>query len=234
MEKKTWGKVFDTPTLFTMQALYHKGIFAEIGGEISSGKEARVFVGYNDELIALKIYRVEAAVFENIWPYIKGDPRFWNIGKNRRRVIYSWVKKEFRNLSRLFGAGVRAPRPLAFRNNVLAMSFIGDERPAPLLKDTGPSSELFEDLVQNLVKAYQIAKVVHGDLSEYNVMVKDNKTYLIDVAQAVDIRHPKSDEFLERDVANIHKFFAGTATLSKKELMQVIKGEGEDRHGNSG
>ncbi|MBR9679547.1 MAG: serine protein kinase RIO [Candidatus Altiarchaeota archaeon] len=222
MEKKTWGGVFDRPTLFTLQDLYHKRIFSDIGGEVASGKEARVFVAYNDTLIALKIYRIEAAVFENIWPYIRGDPRFYKLGKNRRRVISEWVKKEYRNLTRLHSAGVRVPIPLIFRKNVLAMEFIGDKGAARLLKDTGSVQGMFEIIFDYMIRSYQIAKLVHGDLSEYNIMVWKNKPVVIDVAQSVDIRHPMAQEFLERDIKNIHKFFS--PEISQSEMLEKIIG----------
>ncbi|HDR53697.1 MAG TPA: serine protein kinase RIO [archaeon] len=226
MDRKVWGKVFDKQTLMVLLRLFNKGIFDRLEGEISGGKEARVFMATNDEPLAVKLYRVEAPAFETIWKYLKGDPRYSNIGKNRRTVIELWVRKEFSNLSRMYAAGVSVPRPYAFHANVLVMGCVGGENPAPQmkhLKGVQRSEELFDELVSQVERTYQVARLVHADLSEYNVLMEDGRPVLIDVGQAVDIRHPRADEFLRRDLTNLANFFKRPES-EVEALVKRVKG----------
>ena len=167
MDKKVLEKVFDKPTLMGIHSLFNKGIFREFGSPVADGKEARVFTARNDEDLAVKVYKVEASAFETINEYIRGDPRFWHVGKSRRAVIGTWVRKEFGNLKRLYEAGVSCPKPLAFASNVLVMKFIGKGVPAPQIKDVELENpeEVFEAVVGDLKKAYTLAKLVHADVS---------------------------------------------------------------------
>lgn len=227
LDNKVWGKVFDKPTLLALNRLFNRGIFNSLQGEISSGKEAKIFVALNDKPLVAKIYRVDAAAFETVWKYLKGDPRYGNISKNRRSVIELWTKKEFGNLSRLYAAGVRVPRPYAFMRNVLVMGYLGAGVPAPQLKKLAKSertNEIFEDIITQVSRAYQVAHLVHADLSEYNLLFWDQRPYIIDVGQAVDTRHPKADDFLRRDLTNIVNFF-NKDLKSVGGLMERVKGE---------
>jgi len=129
---------------------------------------------------------------------------------NKRGIIYTWTKKEFKNLERLQKAKVRAPKPIISKNNVLVMEYIGTyERPAPLLRDVAIENpeEIFETLIDFISKMYKKAKLVHGDISAYNVLMHKNKPYIIDLGQGVLLEHPNSDEFLKRDISNIVKYF---------------------------
>jgi len=228
VDRKVWGKVFDRETLFALYSLHNKGIIEDIKGAVAEGKESRIFLATNGEQLALKIYRVDAAAFERIWPYIRGDPRFWNVGKNRRAVIYRWVRKEFGNLKRMFNAGVSVPKPYAFSKNVLVMQFLGDGAPAPTLKEAGAQDEeLFWRIVEDVGKMYRIARLVHADLSEYNIVLWENRHYFIDAGQAVDLKHPGADSFLERDIKNLTRFFKLDVPLN--EVIKLVKGE---RSGN--
>lgn len=227
MERKVWGKVFDKETLFALYTLFNRGIFRELGGAVAEGKESRIFIAWNDEPLAVKIYRIDASAFESIWEYIRGDPRFWHVKKNRREVIYAWVRKEFGNLKRLYEAGVNVPRPYSFVKNVLVMQFLGDTVPAPTLKEAKieKPEELFEKIGKMVKDSWNIAKLVHADLSEYNILVWRGEPYMIDVGQAVDIRHPKAKEFLQRDCRNIARFFSRYIKKSEEELFfKLIKG----------
>ena len=230
MDRKVLAKVFDRPTLMNIHALFNRGVFRNFGGPVADGKEARVFTAYNDETLAVKVYKVEAGTFKMIHRYMQGDPRFRTTG-SKRTLVNSWVRKEFGNLKRLYGAGVSVPRPYAFHGNVLVMQFIGEESPAPLIKDVKlrrPKKTLVS-IVEDLAKAYNLARIVHADLSEYNILMWKGKHYLIDVGQAVDTKHPHAREWLERDVRNLCKFFSRWVSANPEELLKIIyrrKGSG--------
>jgi len=174
--------------------------------------------------LAVKVYRVDASNFETLYQYIKGDPRFWHVGKARRNLINVWVKKEFSNLKRLYAAGVSVPKPLAFKGNVLVMDFIGNEIPAPQLRDvklTNPK-KTFKDIISDVKIGFEKGKLVHADLSEYNILMQGGHHVIIDVGQGVDIRHPKSIEFLKRDVKNMCTFFSKYFKTDEKKTMDFI------------
>ena len=225
MDRKVLERVFDKPTLMAILSLFNKGIFREFGSPVADGKEARVFTARNDEELIVKIYKVETSAFETLKEYIRGDPRFWNIGSNRRSIIKAWVKKEFGNLRRLYEAGVSCPKPYAFANNIVVMQFIGKDIPAPQIKDVELESpeETLWAIADDLKKAYGIAKIVHADISEYNILFWEGKHYIIDVGQAVDIRHPMSEEYLKRDVKNLCRFFSKWTKVKPAAILKHIK-----------
>ncbi|MET1159847.1 MAG: serine protein kinase RIO [Thermoprotei archaeon] len=245
---ETVEEVFDSSTLMTLYTLMRKRIIRRMNGVISAGKESRVYLayGYNNEYLAVKIYLVATAVFrKGILKYIIGDPRFEGFKpSDTRKLIYMWTRKEFRNLKRMYEAGVKVPKPIAFMNNVLVMEFLGEEgKRYPLLIEVYKDLE-YEDLLRiyNLIldeieKIVCRAKLVHGDLSEYNVVVKpDIDIAIIDVSQAVDLDHPSAYEFLVRDVENINRFFRDEAGLDKivdnDKIIERLKPCLEKRRGD--
>lgn len=198
---------------------------------MSAGKEARVYWGKSFEKrdIAIKIYLTSSAEFrKGIVKYLEADPRFSGKVPTSTRKLYSlWAKKEFSNYARMYEAGVSVPRPLAVYENILVMEFIGDEGvPAPLLKDVDLSLEelekVFEHLLGDLKKMVQKARLVHGDLSEYNIMIWKGRHYVIDVSQAVTLDHPNALEYLTRDLTNLTKFFSRRG-LSIPPLSKLLE-----------
>jgi RIO kinase 1 len=105
-------------------------------------------------------------------------------------------------------SGVPAPKPVFLQDNVLVMGFLGEgDLPYPTLVQTVCEERHLDMILESMRKLY-LAGLVHGDLSEYNVMIgNDGTAYLIDWGQGVVLAHPKSTEFLERDVRNILNFF---------------------------
>jgi RIO kinase 1 len=231
---KTVEEVFDSITLGHLFRLEEKGIVWEIKGVVSSGKEARVYwaKARDGSDLALKIYLSFTAEFrKSIRKYIEGDPRFENVPKdNFRKLIYEWTRKEFRNLKRLWEAGVRVPRPIAFQGNILVMEFLGENGyRAPLLievieeLDKDKILEIWNDVKEQVRKIVCNARLVHADLSEYNIMLWKEKPWIIDVAQAVHLDHPHAEEFLERDLRNLEEFFG--ERLDIREDMEKLRGE---------
>ena len=141
-ERKTGNEVFDKITLETLYKLANQGYIDVLNGAISTGKEANVLTGITDDekFVAVKIYRIATSDFKKMDYYLKGDPRFNIKTKNKRKIIYSWVTKEFKNLTRLYDAGVRVPKAFTSSNNVLIIEFIGDENgnPAQPVKNQPP------------------------------------------------------------------------------------------------
>jgi len=203
--------VFDTETQKVIYELYSRKIIDELGFAISTGKEANVYFAYGPkEDLAVKIYRIKTAEPRFMWPYVIGDPRFKHIRRKTRDLIFLWAEKEYKNLIRAKNAKVRVPTPIAVRKNVLVMEYIAkDGDPAPLLKDCTLSEpqKVFDTIMQYVKYLYQNAKLIHADLSEFNILFPDEPV-IIDISQGVVLDHPKAQEFLIRDLKNILRFFS--------------------------
>ncbi|MGP8331865.1 MAG: serine protein kinase RIO [Methanosarcinaceae archaeon] len=229
---KVKENVFDTVTLKTLYTLSNKGIIHAMGGSISTGKEANVFLADGEDCeCAIKIYRISTSTFNSMEEYILGDPRFENIRHRKRDIIFAWTRKEQRNLSRAQNAGIRVPNPIITERNILVMQFMGEDGiPYPLLKDVSldnkTAKNIFETIKEYMHKLFNDAKLVHGDLSEYNVMIDTNDMtpIIIDMGQAVTLEHPRADVFLRRDIKNILRFFNHfKITVSPEEMYAFIR-----------
>ncbi|WP_305514448.1 MULTISPECIES: serine protein kinase RIO [unclassified Methanobrevibacter] len=208
-ERKTGNEIFDKITLETLYKLANQGHIDILNGAISTGKEANVLTGITDDekFVAVKIYRIATSDFKKMDYYLKCDPRFNVKTKNKRKIIYSWVTKEFKNLTRLYNAGVNVPKPITCANNVLLIEFIGDKKgnPAQPVKNQPPQNpdEFWNILLVELKRFVNDAKLVHGDLSNYNILNLDEKPVIIDVSQSVVLDNPISKELLERDIKTL-------------------------------
>lgn len=232
--RKTWGGVFDGSTIMSLSKLMDRGVIKELVKPINEGKESIVLAGRGNGNIAVKVYAVRATNFKKMMPYIFGDPRFEKVRKNQRSIIFAWCKKEFKNLQRALKAGVNCPKPIAFLNNILVMEFVGEKEAAPRLSDYNISASgnegkkrahiFFKHVVKDMRLLYKKARMVHGDLSEYNILISD-KPVLIDFSQAVLLEHPNADEFLRRDVRNVCNFFRkhGVKAEEEKVYGKIVK-----------
>ena len=228
-DRKIFEDVFDNPTIRSLETLIAKKKISRIAGIIKSGKEGQVHLGFSHEgePVVIKIYLIETSSFQKMADYIKGDRRFHNIGTDKRRLVYAWCAKEYRNLMKAHDSGVSVPKPIAFFNNVLVMELIGkDKTPAPQLSDTDVNDpqEMFAAVLDNMKKLYFKASLVHADLSEYNILVKDKRPILIDMGQSVLLKHPMAQRFLERDVRNIVNFFNKQGLdLDPEKILEEFK-----------
>lgn len=238
-QRKIYSEVLDERTLKMLYKLSSKGIIRAMGGVANSGKEANIFYAdgsHNDRRlpIAVKIYRIETGEFRNLEEYFYGDKRF-NVKKlSRKDLVYMWTKKEFKNLSRAYRAGVNVPEPITCLGNILVMEFLGEgETPAPVLfelgrgvKDIVDPQNLLQDVIGNVKKLYQEADLVHADLSEFNIMLSDEKPYLIDMGQSVLTDHPNSMHYLQRDIKNVLRFFSKMGVKEDEQnLINYVIGE---------
>jgi RIO kinase 1 len=130
----------------------------------------------------------------------------------------------------MYEATISVPKPICVYRNILVMEFIGENGVrAPLLKEMADagllssefSQQIFKEIVNSIYKMYWYAGLVHGDLSEYNVMVNNGKIYIIDVSQAVKLEHPNSHMFLYRDISNIVKFFREELRLKTPSVDKI-------------
>ncbi len=223
--------VFDRPTLEGILSLIQHKKIDKIKGVLKAGKEAHVFWGTapSGAEIAVKIYYTTTSEFrKGMMKYIEGDPRFKHIRSDNKSLVYAWAQKEYSNLQLAQQAGVNSPRPIAFLKNILVMTFIGtDGVPAPLLRELplDDSEDFYDRLTDEMRALYQKAGLVHGDLSEYNIMVWEKKPVIFDLSQAMLTMHPLAPSLLQHDVETVNTYFArlGVQVYDNKELMEWVK-----------
>lgn len=205
--------VFDNKTRLILFSLINKGYFNVLEGAISTGKEANVyFATTNDQAIAIKIFRIDAPSFKKMRPYVEGDYRFRRFKSSRSGFIEIWAKKEFKNLKRMEEHNLPVPKPIHVERNILLMEFLGDQDSVlPRLKDSEPRnpSNLYKRIMESVKTIYRKCKLVHADLSEYNILYNSNSDefFIIDVSQSVLHSHPNADRFLVRDLSNLNRYF---------------------------
>ena len=219
---KTYENVFDNATLRVLFKLSSQGYFDELQSPISVGKESNIFSAKKGEdYVAVKIYRVNACDFKKMYTYISGDPRFEGIQKQKRKVIAAWAKREYTNLLIAKKSGARVPTPYAVNSNVLVMEFIGHKgKAAEKLKNQEPQDlkKFSELLIFSLKKLHQ-EKLIHGDLSEYNILNYEEKPVVIDLSHSIPTKHPNAEELLKRDILTIVKYFNKKGLKLKEESI---------------
>lgn len=227
-DRATAEGVIDPRTRLILFKLLNQGVIAEIEGCLSTGKEANVYYAKSKTGIevAIKIYKVTTLHFRDRDKYVTGEYRFRRgyCKSNPRKMIRTWAEKELRNLIRIQQAGIIAPKPIVLKSHVLLMEFVGKNGiPAPKLKDASFSEstarKLYRECVEMMWRLYNKCRLVHADLSEYNLLYKDNSIVVIDVSQSVEHDHPMALEFLRKDCTNI----TGTVLIMRLKNKTVLK-----------
>lgn len=231
-DRATVEQVLDPRTRLVLFRLLQRGTLLNIDGCISTGKEANVYhaTGTENDL-AVKIYKTSILTFKDRERYVTGEFRYRHgyCKSNPRKMVAVWAEKEMRNLARMHDVGLPVPKPHMLKGHVLVMDFLGrDGWPAPLLKNANLNTEeaepMYVGLVRDMRRLYRECKLVHADLSEFNMLVHDGKLWIIDVSQSVEQDHPHALEFLRMDCNNVNKFFRelGVKVLSVRRLFEVI------------
>ncbi|EKD21167.1 uncharacterized protein L3040_000794 [Drepanopeziza brunnea f. sp. 'multigermtubi'] len=246
-DRATNEQVLDPRTRMILLQMINRGIVSEVNGCLSTGKEANVYGaisiptsdgGEEQPSIhrAIKVYKTSILVFKDRDRYVTGEHRFrsgYHKGNNRA-MVKVWAEKEFRNLKRLYLAGIPCPEPVYLRLHVLVMGFLGDKKgwAAPRLRDAELQGEdvdeqwrlLYIQMIGLMRRMYHTCKLVHADLSEYNVLYHQKKLFIIDVSQSVEHDHPRSLEFLRMDIKNVSDFFRrkSVEVLSEQAVFAFI------------
>jgi RIO kinase 1 len=207
-----------------LQPLLEDGLIDGVVRQLMSGKEAMVFVvRCGDETRCAKVYKeADKRSFRQAVDYTENrktkntrQARAMAKGTRfgRKSTEDAWQNAEVAALYRLAAAGVRVPKPYQFHEGVLLMELVADARgePAPRLNDLEFSPEdartHHERLVREVVRML-CAGVVHGDLSEYNILMGSDGPVIIDLPQAVDAAgNNHAPKIMERDVANLRNYF---------------------------
>ncbi|POP54165.1 PA4780 family RIO1-like protein kinase [Zhongshania marina] len=207
-----------------IQPLIDDGIVDEVLRPLMSGKEASVYVvRCGEEIRCAKVYKEAAqrsfkqAVLYQEGRKVRNSRRARAMEKGskfgRKQQEDAWHNAEVDALYRLARAGVRVPKPYGCFDGVLLMELVTDEEGsvAPRLNDVSMSAEqACEDhaVVMHYVKLMLVAGLVHGDLSEFNVLVDDYGPVIIDLPQAVDAAgNNNAQSMLRRDINNMTEYY---------------------------
>lgn len=212
-----------------IEPLVADGLVDCVMRQLMSGKEAMVYVVQcGDKLRCAKVYKeANKRGFHKAADYTEGrkiknsrQARAMAKGSRygREEQEAAWQRAEVDALRRLAAAGVRVPTPYDFHEGVLLMELVTDEdgEPAPRLNDVVLSADdarrYHADLVRQVVRML-CAGIVHGDLSEYNVLIDRDGPVIIDLPQAVDAAaNNNACAMLERDIDNLAAYFGQFAS----------------------
>ncbi len=207
----------------SLESLVEYGIIQEVLRPLMSGKEAQIYVVLADgEECVAKVYKeATQRTFKHRSEYTEGrrmrnsrDQRAVNkrTQHGRKQDEAAWRNAEVEMISRARRAGVRVPEAINFVDGVLVMELVkdADGDPAPRLGDLtfSPSeaSEIYQGLIRDTVRML-CAGVIHGDLSDFNVLMGADGPVFIDFPQAVDpASNQNARKLLTRDVDNLHRF----------------------------
>jgi RIO kinase 1 len=224
---KTQHNVFDEFTNRTLFKLISEGYFEGLESPISIGKEANIFSAKRSDgsRVMVKIYRLEACDFNRMYDYIKEDPRYLDLKGKKRKIIFFWVQREYRNLLKAREGEVNVATPLTFKNNILVLEFVGKgDIISHRLSVDYPKKpqDFFKKVVENMRKLYK-AGLVHGDLSPFNILNDNETPVLIDFSQSTTLENSRAQDFLKRDIKNVCTFFKklGLKVDESKVLKKV-------------
>jgi RIO kinase 1 len=229
-----------------LQSLIEDGVIDEVIRSLKSGKEAAVYiVRAKAELLCAKVYKnMSQRSFQKRAQYqegrqVRGSRQTRAIGKRsrfgRREEEAEWKNTEVDALYRLAAAGVRVPKPYGYFDGVLLMELVVDAEghSAPSLGDVEFTPEEARTCHRMLIQQVQrmlCAGLIHGDLSQYNVLAGRDGPVIIDLPQAVNAAGNNSArEILLRDVDNLTAALARfapdlRATRYGQELWQLFRG----------
>ncbi|KAI3917228.1 hypothetical protein MKW92_001214 [Papaver armeniacum] len=229
----TLEQAIDARTRMVLLRMLNQATFDEINGCISTGKQANVYhaTRHDGQEFAVKVYKTSVLGSKDRDRYTQGDCRFrhgyrkhnpWKVAKKR-------AEKEMSNLMRLKAAGIRCPSPIHLKLHVLVLEFIGKSGwAAPRLKDAnlsgGKMSQCYAQIIMVMRNLYQKCKLVHGDLSESNILYYEGNLHIIDVSQSVDLDHPLASDILREDCSRVSDFFMtnGVGVMTMWELFNFI------------
>ncbi|MGC9778616.1 MAG: hypothetical protein HZR80_05185 [Candidatus Heimdallarchaeota archaeon] len=209
------------------EELKKTGLISDLVKEVNAGKEATIFIAHlQGAPLIIKSFRHQLTCHRQS----KGNPQ---------QIATSIASREYYRLIRAYKAGMRVPTPARQINNTIAMSFIGEGwEPAPQLRNVTLENPevVLDEIIEQLRIMYRKAQLIHGDLSEYNILVHQGKPVIIDFPQAIDISlivsrytevRKRNHQVLQKDIQTICNFFEKeyNLTFDFNEVYDYIAGK---------
>ena len=218
---KGYQLVFKGYDVLAISSLVRKNTLSALGSLIGVGKESEVYEALGLGVLVIKIHRI-------------GQHSFQSVRLNRDYIPewkhFPWLfasmesaKREFSALNALQKGGVSVPVPIAINRNVIAMSYIAGLNLSQVTLEN--PADVFDEIIENLRKAYRLG-YIHNDMSEFNVMVDEEKVWLIDWPQWIEPDHPNADTILRRDIENLVRYFSKKYSLAADvdEVISLVVG----------
>ncbi|GAB6944964.1 serine/threonine-protein kinase RIO2 [Vulcanisaeta sp. JCM 14467] len=192
-----------------LHTLAKRGIIEKVSPTpIGVGKESDVYAGdaLGDGKVVLKFHRLGRTSFRQIRRF-----RAW-IG-DRRHITWLYESRlsahaEYKALVLAYNAGINVPRPITVNRHTVVMAYINGAQLSEV-GDVDDPEELFWDIIEGVKKLFTDVGIVHGDLSEFNIMIdlESGEPYIIDWPQWVPRNAPGALDILRRDVTNVVRYF---------------------------
>ncbi|MCS7121459.1 MAG: AarF/UbiB family protein [Archaeoglobaceae archaeon] len=202
-------------SLFSLNRLVKRGIVNAVADQMSVGKESSIFNCYSEKFgeCIIKFYRIGHTSFKKVKEKRDyGDLHFSVLAVRS-------AKREYETLKRLQGLSV--PEVYAWEGNAVVMQLIeADELYKVKLKNPNEVLDMIIEEIKKIVKR----GVVHCDLSQFNILVREDGIWFIDFPQSVDVNSESWLEYLRRDVSNVLEYFYRTYRIEKNinEVLQHI------------
>ncbi len=206
-----------------LDALYKRRVVESLGMPKGLGKESNVFhaLSFDGEEILLKIHRIMYQSFSQV-----RKKREYTSDKHHISELYASrisAETEYESMKKLYRVGAPVPRPIDQNRHMIVMEKIeGVELVRARVPDP---AHVLEEIVEFIKIAWNRAHLVHGDLSEHNVIITpDQKVIVIDFPQAVSSDHPTAMDLLRRDIQNLASYFFRKYKLSfdTKEVLEYV------------
>lgn len=195
--------------VLAFDALYRRRVIDTLGDRIGVGKEGEVYIGLtpSGEKVIVKFHREGRSSFQRIRRLrsfvMNVDRKQWH------RIAKMLGEREFKIMVVLEREGAMIPKPISWNRNAVVQQYIpGVELYRIKELDEETANQVLEDILKTIEIAYNKVGIVHGDLSEYNVLVsEEGRGYVIDWPQYVYKEEPNALELLKRDIEYITSFF---------------------------
>ena len=214
--------------VLALDYLYDEGIVYSVGNSLGLGKEANVYLAldFNQNEIIVKIHRIMYSSFSQV-----RKKRVYTSDKRHISEMYASrisAQTEYKYLQELYKHNAPVPRPIANNRHIIVMDLIPSyDLVNYRLKNP---KHVFEQIINFMTIAWQDVGIVHGDLSEHNILIDPDTEQItvIDFPQALEKIHPLSEEYLRRDIENVVTFFERKYKLQAdpEELYNHITASG--------
>ncbi|NHJ38475.1 MAG: hypothetical protein FK731_00475, partial [Asgard group archaeon] len=210
-------------------------VISDLVAEVNSGKEASIYIAHlNNSPLIVKLFRLQLTSHNKQKRRRTGNPL---------TRATSYANREYYLMSVAFRAGLNVPTPAMNINNIILMQFIGEGwKPAPQLRNAFliEPADMLDEIIEQLKIMYQKARIIHGDFSEYNILVQNNIPIIIDFPQAIDMsllanrsedRIHRNLEVLKKDIQTICEYFEKEYHLEADftEVYHYIAGKDASR-----
>jgi RIO kinase 2 len=193
--------------ILALHTLFSQDHIESVGPPLGRGKESDVYRCLTKEgtQVALKLHRLGQTSFRNI-------RKFRSYVEDRAHTSWLYVsrlsaKREFEGLKRVYKLNLRTPQPIAQNRHAVVMSIIQGEEISKFEELNDPD-EHFNEIIREYKLFFSRAKVIHGDLCEFNILLNpDDQILIIDWPQWEDWNHPNAQELVTRDITNLCTFF---------------------------